>query len=140
MNKRLKYTYEEKLKAVMTVVKEHQSMQSVAAEIGCDRKAVSLWVSQYKYFGKGGLLFKKNNIYSQEFKLRVIRYMKENHLSLLKTAMMFSIPEPTVVLRWKRKYEKQGDGFFMSSDNKELELELKKNKRKLIGKTKEELI
>jgi transposase len=139
MNKRIKYSYEEKLKAVLSVVKNHQSMQSAATETGCTRKAVSLWVSQYKHFGKTGLLSIKNNSYTESFKLLVVRHMNKNHLSLLKTAMTFSIPDPTVVLRWKRKYEKEGETVFMP-DNRDEELKKEKRKRNLEGKTKEELV
>ena len=132
-----RYSYEEKLKAVMLVIKEHRSMESVAREIGCDRKAVNLWKTKYKHFGNKGLLSKKNKNYDAEFKLSVVKYMNENHLTFLETAMTFGIPEPTIVLRWKRKYEKEGGSSFMPDNGNE---ELRKRKGGLEDKTKEELI
>ena len=133
-----KYSYEEKLKAVMKVLKEHRSNQYVATEIGCNRKAISLWVFKYKRFGTDGLKIKRNKTYTQEFKLTVVRDMKENHLTLFQAANKFAVVNPTNLLRWKKKYESQGECCFM--EEKEKDLKKEKKRRKLEGKTKEELI
>jgi transposase len=136
MNKRIKYSYEQKLKAVLLVLKEHRSKQSAATEIGCDRKTVNLWVNQYKHLGIKGLINQHNN-YSEEFKLTVARHMDEKHLSLLKTAIKFGLSDPSTVFKWKRKYD-QGELPLMKEKAKDLKKE--KEERELKEKTKEELI
>lgn len=45
--------------------------------------------------------------YSNEFKLRVIKYYKEGH-GFVSTAKHFNIPAMAIVQRWVRKYDANG--------------------------------
>jgi len=115
MNKKSKYSYEQRLKAVLSVVEDYRSMQSVAAKIGASKQEVRRWVFLYKQFGKDGLTI-KNGKYSLEFKLSVIRHMEENKLSYFKTAVIFGIPCDSVLQKWKRKYDEQGEICFIQKN------------------------
>lgn len=50
----------------------------------------------------------KKASYSGDFRLSVVRYMRENHLSLFETAVKFGISNESVVLAWDRLYESEG--------------------------------
>lgn len=103
----MKYSYELKLKAVLCVINDHLSPYRVAFEIGSCEKHVRRWVALYKSHGPSGLLHKRNS-YSGEFKVSVIRYMYENHLSLFETSIKFCISD-SLVHHWHRIYCKQGE-------------------------------
>ena len=60
-----------------------------------------------EHHGLDGLRIKKGS-YTGDFKLSVIRYMHENHLSLFDTAVKFGIPNDSTVLQWNRIYHKDG--------------------------------
>jgi len=137
-SKSKRYNYEQKLKAVLTVVEEYRSMQSVAGKIGASKQEVRRWVALYKQFGKEGLII-KNNHYSVEFKLSAIKYMEKNKLSYFKTAVMFGIPCDSVLQKWKRKYDEQGVLCFIQK-NLCRDKCVNSDETKLTEKTKEELI
>jgi transposase len=92
----MKYDYDVKLKAVLSVINDHRSARSVAKEIGSEQKHIRRWVAMYKAHGIKGLLHKANS-YTGDFKVSVIRYMHENHLSLFETAIKFGIANDSVV-------------------------------------------
>ena len=138
MVKKSKYNYEQQLKAVLSVVEDYRSIQSVALKIGASKQGVRRWVALYKQFGKDGLTI-KNSKYSLEFKLSVIRYMEKYKLSYFKTAVIFGIPCDSVLQKWKRKYDEQGELCFIQKNlcrNKYMSFK----KTKINEKTKEELV
>ena len=137
MSKKLEYSYEEKLKAVLLVVKDYRSIQSVAEKIGASKQGVRRWVELYKQFGKDGLII-KNGSYSIEFKLSVLRHMEKNKLSYFKTAVIFGIPCDSVLQKWKRKYDEIGEmGFIQENLHRKEYMNFEKSNLK--EKTKEEL-
>ena len=54
----------------------------------------------------GGVFFMGK--YSNEFKLKVVKYCIEEQHSYSDTAKHFSIPSATTILQWTRKYQKHG--------------------------------
>ena len=50
----------------------------------------------------------KNKKYSGDFKVSVVKYMYDNKLSLVATAVYFSIPDHTIVRDWKKIYDDKG--------------------------------
>jgi transposase len=138
MSRKSKYSYEQKLKAVLAVIEDYRSMRSVAKEMCADKKEVSRWVALYKQFGQDGLLI-KNGSYSVEFKLSVIRYMKENDLSYFKTAVKFGIPCGSVIGRWNRICNEKGVVGIMLK-NKDRNKDISSKEPNQDKKTKEELL
>ena len=135
----LKYSYEQKLKAVLAVTEDCRSLGYAAEEIGADRKGIRRWVALYEEFGTDGLLIKNKN-YSVEFKLSVIKYIRENSLSFFKAAIKFGIPDDSSVRNWVRIYNEHGEsGFIQGNRYRDKNMNSKK-KFKLNEKTKEELI
>ena len=103
----MKYSYEKKLEVVQSVLSGQESVHSAARKLGTGHKHIRRWVSQYGQHGKEGLRMKSGS-YSGRFKLSVLHYMEENHLSLFETSVKFGIPNDSTVLRWYRIYQAEG--------------------------------
>jgi transposase-like protein len=111
----MKYSYEKKLEVAKSVLLGQESLRSAARNLGTDHKLVRGWVARFNYHGAGGLRAKRGG-YSGEFKLSVIRYMGENHLSLFETAVKFGIPDERTVSRWYHTYQAEGpSGLFRNN-------------------------
>ncbi|WP_342511241.1 transposase [Sporosarcina sp. FSL K6-1522] len=63
------------------------------------------WVNVYKKIGAVGLFRrKKNEVYSIQFKLDVLSFMKRTGASLTETALNFGIINPSMISLWKKKF------------------------------------
>lgn len=68
--------------------------------LGTPVAVVQRCMARYKQFGVEGLLI-KHGTYSGEFKLSMIKYMHDNHLSLFQTAVKFGIPSDATLGKWE---------------------------------------
>ena len=136
-----KYSYEERLEAVLRVVEEGMSANASAKILGTAYEHVRRWVMRYEQFGPEGLLMKRRS-YDGDFKLSVIKYMHEKHLSLSQTAVKFGIPNDTTVGIWERIYYEEGpQGLYRDKRGRPRKMNSKKSKTQKINKeTKEDLI
>jgi len=136
-----KYKYEQRLETVLNVVKKHMSYKSAANILGTGTEHVRRWVKRYEQFGIEGLLLKKGS-YTGEFKLKVIEYMHENHLSISETAVIFGIPTDVTVGKWERIYYEEGSQalFRDNRGRKKMSDKCKPKKPKVPKETKEDLI
>lgn len=82
----MKHTYEDRLKAVLSVLEDGKSFNTVVREKGIAKTMFSLWIALYKEFGSAGLCV-KNGYYSRGFKVPVVQYMLENNMSIFKKAI-----------------------------------------------------
>lgn len=141
-----KYTYEQRMKAVLDVTEYHMSCGAVGKILGCGHEHIRRWVKRYEKYGIEGLIL-KHGTYTGEFKQHVVEYMHENHLSISETAVLFGIPHATTVGKWEHKYceegpqalhrENRGRKKNMTSDKPKKE---KLNREKLSSETQENLI
>lgn len=142
-----KYSYEERMKAVLDVTEKHLSCEAVGKLLGCGETHVRRWVKRYKLFGVEGLIL-KHGTYTGEFKQHVIEYMHENHLSLFETSTVFGIPNDSILGKWERIYYEEGpQGLYRENRGRKKNMSLDKqkmketnNKTKLNKETKEDLI
>lgn len=102
-----KYTYEQRMKAVLDVTEKHMSCRSVGKLLGCGHEHVRRWVKRYEQFGVEGLLL-KHGTYSGEFKQHIVEYMHENHLSISEASVLFGIPSDVTVGKWERIFYEEG--------------------------------
>lgn len=102
-----KFTYEQRMKAVLDVTEKHMSYGAVGKLLGCGKELVLRWVKRYERFGVEGLIL-KNGSYTGEFKQHVVEYMHENHLSISETAVLFGIPSNTTLGKWERIFYEEG--------------------------------
>lgn len=136
-----KYSYEEKLEAVKRVIDDGMSIKASARILGAGPTPVLRWVSRYNQFGPEGLLMKHGS-YDGSFKVSVIEYMHENHLSLFQTAVKFGIPNDTTVGKWERIYYEEGpQGLFQGRRGRPRKMNSdSKRTAKLNKETEEDLI
>ena len=97
----MKYSYEEKLAAVLSVVNGQHSVSSASKHFGISYTPLSRWIARYKEFGEEGLRIRQYT-YSGDFKLSAIRHMHENHLSLTETTAKFGIYNESTLSKWIR--------------------------------------
>lgn len=136
-----KYTYEQRMKAVMDVTERHMSYREAGKLLGCDHKNVLLWVKMYEQFGVDGLTLKQGT-YAGEFKQHVVEYMHENHLSLLDSATLFGVPSLSTVGKWERIYYEEGpQALYRDNRGRKKDMSSEKpNKEKLAKEAEEDLI
>ena len=100
-----KYSEELKIKIVL----DHKSKgfgASVLSHIyGPDRKCIEQWIAQYELNGK---FTKPTRHFSGDFKLKVLNYQQEHHLSNLATALIFGITNKATISAWRKKYITDG--------------------------------
>ena len=67
------------------------------------------WVSAYEKYGIEGIMRKKNKeVYSVQFKLDVLSFMKRTGASRSETALHFSLTNPPLISSWKKKFLEGG--------------------------------
>ena len=136
-----KYSYEERLEAVLRVVEEGMSVRKSAKILGTAYEHVRRWVMRYEQFGPEGLIVKHGS-YSGAFKVAVIEYMHENHLSLSQAAVKFGVPCDATVGKWERIYYEEGpQGLYQDNRGRKSKMSSDKPRKKKISKeTEEDLI
>ena len=135
-----KYSYEEKLEAVLRVVDDKMSLADSAKILGTTRGLLQKWVARYEQFGPEGLLL-KHGTYTGEFKVSVVEYMHAKHLSIAKTAVIFGIPSASTVREWERIYcEKGVEALITDTRGKSKKVDTNKKKNKKNNQTEEDLI
>jgi transposase len=108
MERKVKYDYAFKLECVKLVLENHYSSESVSKLKGPNKSNILKWVSFYKEYGKVGLLPRKNQHYSIDFKLKVLRSITKEFLSLRETSLKYNIPDTGIIVKWKRDFANFG--------------------------------
>ncbi len=105
-----KYSEEFKLKVVQEYLNGPYGYRLIANKYApLVPSQVRRWVSAYKAFGRNGLAVKKKDqVYSVQFKLNVLNFMKQTGASLQETAIQFDLNDPNLVSKWKVKFSKEG--------------------------------
>jgi transposase len=83
------------------------SARGLAKEYGLDNSVVRRWVQSYRHHGVAGLS-KKYETYSAEFKLSVLKRMKQDQLSQREVEAMYGLRGCGTVSRWERLYHEHG--------------------------------
>ena len=108
MERKVKYDYAFKLECVELVLASHYSCESVSKEKGANKSNIRKWVGFYKRYGKTGLLPRKNQNYSADFKLKVLKSLDNNYLSLSEACLKFNITSESVIIKWQRDFANFG--------------------------------
>ena len=133
-----KYSYEEKLEAVLRVVDNGMSPKASAKILGTAEAVVRRWVARYQQFGPEGLMLKHGS-YDGDFKVYVIEYMHKNHISLFQAAATFGIPNDATVGKWERIYYEEGpQALYRDNRGRPSKMKSSKPKKKKLEKTVEE--
>ena len=96
-----KYSNEFKIKVVKAYLAGEGGTGTIANKYNVARTCVQQWVAQYKL---GGKFIEPTRHFSGEFKLKVLNYQQEHHLSDLQTALIFGIANQGTICAWRKKY------------------------------------
>ena len=108
MGRKVKYDYAFKLECVELVLKKHYSSQYVSKLKGLNESNIRKWVSFYKTYGEVGLLPRINQTYSAIFKIKVLKTIEKESLSLRATSVKFNIPDVAIIVKWKKDFANFG--------------------------------
>ena len=104
-----KYSKEFKLEVIKYCIEGNHSAKDAMRKFNLPTKSsVLLWINRYKKHGIEGLFRNPKGSYSGDFKVSVIEYMHNKHLSLSETAIHFNLSYDQVVARWERIYYEEG--------------------------------
>ena len=106
MERKVKYDYAFKLECVKLVLEKHYSYNDVSNQKGLNESNIRKWIGFYKQYGAIGLLPRKNQSYSVAFKLRVLRAIDKDLMSLRESSIKFNIPDTAIIVKWKRDFAK----------------------------------
>ena len=96
-----KYSEEFKLKIVKEHKETHIGAKSLQKKYGVHHSQIEQWIAQYKLNGK---FTEPTRHFSGKFKLKVLNYQQEHHLSDPQTALIFGITNQGTICAWRKKY------------------------------------
>ena len=108
MERKDKYDYVFKLECVKLVLEKHYSYNYVSNQKGLNESNIRKWVGFYRQYGSSGLLPRKNQSYSVNFKLNVLRAIDKDLLSLRDSSIKFNIPDAAIIVKWKKDFANFG--------------------------------
>lgn len=123
-----RHNLESKLMIVKYVLEEHHSIWEASDFFGAAYQTIRIWVKHYENEGIKGLTI-KNKTYSGEFRVYVVEYMREHNLSLVQTAIHFSLPDHTRVRMWNKIYDEKGPQYLMEEHRGRTKMKIKKEKK-----------
>ncbi|MFJ7185381.1 transposase [Lysinibacillus xylanilyticus] len=105
-----KYSQGIKLKIVQEYLKGNLGYLLLAQKYGIPSPTpIKNWVRAYKAFGEEGLQRKTNHEeYPVQFKLDVLKFMKQTGASYQDTAIRFNRNDPSLIATWNSKFLKEG--------------------------------
>ncbi|CCD29653.1 Transposase IS3/IS150 family protein [Candidatus Glomeribacter gigasporarum BEG34] len=103
-----KYTEQTKLTATEDYCGGHSSLKTVARRHSVDISSLRKWVAVYKMHGATALKTKEKKCHSVEFKLSVLKRVRDEGLSLRQAAALFDIPRFDMIGHWERQYREGG--------------------------------
>ena len=132
-----KYSEEFKLKMVKEYLEGSLGYTLLAKKHSIPSSTpIKSWVQAYKAFGIEGLRKKDTKqVYSVQFKLDVLHFIKQTGASYQDTAIEFNLNNPSLIANWYRKLSREGiEGLkekvkgqpLMSKNRKEKSVKLEK--------------
>ena len=125
-----RHNLESKLMIVKYVLEEYHSLWEASDFFGVAYQTIRMWVKHYENEGVKGLSI-KNKTYSGEFRVYVVEYMRKHNLSLVQTAIHFSLPDHTRVRAWNKIYDEKGSQYLMGEHRGRTKMKSKKEKEVL---------
>ena len=104
--KRKKHGYAERLK-YMHMLENGCSIEYIHKNHGIGKGLLGQLWARYQSEGPSGLLKKQNVKADYDFKLRVLRDIEENHLTLVEASLKYNVSDSQIIV-WKRIAKTQG--------------------------------
>ncbi|MEZ2446469.1 transposase [Chitinophaga sp. RCC_12] len=109
MDRRRKYSFEQKLAIVMAVKNDYQSVSSVARCFGCSRFCIQQWLEHYRIAGEAGLKLQVGlKVYTSKFRIKVVEEILNKDLSLMEASSIFGISSAATIYNWLCIYKREG--------------------------------
>ena len=108
MFKRIKYDYKFRLHCVDAVIKKQQSKTELCKVKGIRKSNLTLWIAFYNTYGKNGLKARQARSYDTKFKLKVIKTINQENLSLDEACVKFNIPSYSSIINWQKAFKIDG--------------------------------
>jgi len=108
MERKVKYDYAFKIECVKLIIEQDHSCESVSKQKGVHQTIVRKWLNFYNVYGLDGLLSRRNQHYSVDFKIKVLKAITEQHLSLHQAYVKFNIPSRSIIIKWQRDFANFG--------------------------------
>ena len=136
-----KYSDEFKVEVVKYYEKNHIGCELLAKHFNVPNESiVRRWIKRYEMYGIDGLIY-KNTKYDGNFKISVVEYMHENHLSLNETCVKFRINSVSNLSKWERIYYEEGpQALYEDKHGRTRKMSSKPRKKKLSKDVEEDLI
>ncbi|MBB5404407.1 helix-turn-helix domain-containing protein [Paraburkholderia youngii] len=96
-----------KLKLIKTYLRGGIGLPVLAARHGIDYSMLRRWVDAYRLHGDAALCPKRSQ-YGVHFRLKVLRRMSRDGLSLREVTALYDIRDPARVSQWARLYDEGG--------------------------------
>lgn len=126
-----KYNIELKKKFIELMEYNNYSIGTASKELGISVSMGKRWWKMYQAHGYEGLSMKSGK-YSGEFKVHVVKYMHENHLSVNEASAMFGIPSDSTLFKWDCIYTMKGEsGLLVEKRGRPRKNDMEKEKPKL---------
>lgn len=104
----MKFTKDEVIEAVRCILDENRSVQSTAKSIGMAKATLQAYVDRVRIHGYNCLhKSNKNRNYSGDFKVQVLEYVKDKHVSNNEAAAHFNLTR-SIIQQWERLYHEEG--------------------------------
>ena len=103
-----KYSEQVKLAAVQAYRDGTLGWKATAKAHDVETSSLRKWVAAYEVHGPDGVREKRRELYSREFKLKVLRRMRDEDLSYRQAAALFDIRNFNIIGTWERAYERDG--------------------------------
>lgn len=107
MSRKIKYDVDFKLQVVHQIIKGKESVDSPSIKFNIADSLIKRWAHFYRLHGIDGLL-PSNRHYSPEFKLRVVRAVRKDSLSLKEASRQFRIASDSTLKKWLILYDSFG--------------------------------
>jgi len=104
MGRKNKISVELKIKAVKEYLEGKGSTYTISAKYEVSEISFREWIRKYKSSGTDSFNLKNNNIYTAEFKSKVVKSYLSGEGSSFDIASKYKIPSHTTVLKWILMY------------------------------------
>jgi transposase len=131
MERKVKYDYTLKLECVKLVIEKGYSSLAVSNKKSISESNIRRWVNYYREYGTIGLLPRKNQAYTIDFKQKVLQSIDRDSLSLREARLKFNIPSDSIIVKWKRDFANFGlEGLTSKPKGRPVSMNFKRKQRK----------
>lgn len=100
----VKYSAEQKIKAVKEYLEGKSSQGEIATRLGIDKSSFQKWIMKYEAMGANGFLNNGHKSYSKELKEQAVLSYLAGEGSLIQICKKYKIHSPKPLSDWIKKY------------------------------------